>query len=99
MDFPHRGAGLALYFPQYLENVVKLHKICEMTARDPANHGESTLRAGFEAFEALGLPAATLRRGPKTAKWGSEHPQRPRKPVSYGVLKMKTPQDTLLAPL
>ena len=91
-----------MYFPQYLENVVKLHKICEMTARDPANHGESTLRAGFEAFEAfeaLGLPAAPLRRGPKTAKWVSEHPQRPRKPVSYGVLKMKTPQDTLLDPL
>lgn len=79
--------------------IVKLHKIHEMAASDPANHGESTLRAGFGDFEALGLPAAPLRRGPKTAKWVSEHPQRPRKPVSYGVLKMKTPQDTLLDPL
>ena len=95
MDFPENGRELA----EIHQIVLKLHKSREMTARDPANHGESTLRAGFGDFEALGLPAAPLRRGPKTAKWGSEPPQRPRKPVSYGVLKMKTPQDTLLTPL
>ena len=78
---------------------MKLYKSHEMAVRDPANHGERTLREGFGCFEMINLPAASLRRGPKTAKWVSEHPQRPRKPVPYGVLKMKTPQDTLLAPL
>ena len=95
MDFPENGRELA----EIHQIVVKLHKSREMTVSNPANHGENPLRGGFHGFGAVGLPAAPLRRGPKTAKWGSEHPQRPRKPVSYGVLKMKTPQDTLLAPL
>lgn len=95
MDFPENGRELA----EIRQIIVKLHKICKMAASDHTNHGENPLRGGFQGFWAVGLPAAPLRRGPKTAKWGSEPPRRPRKPVSYGVLKMKTPQDTLLTPL